>query len=368
MKSKDLFWVRMFLSRVLVGFTIGLLSISISHAQNTDTEQDPKSRLVENVKNWVASEEGINDSYIEVQANDRRFIVPDCAAEFEVAFAFGSKSNVQVNCRSEDWQAVLRIQIREETETLVYARHLVQGDVISTEDLEINRGTSLLRNNGVANLSQAEGQLLQVDVEKGQMVSLNHFADTLTIFVTNQDLEQGQTLVASMLDPVITPSSETLFEQRFDLSTTANSIITRDLAAGTILTKEDFATSSPAIVVTRLVERGSMIDPSNSQEEAVTVRIPNDAVTNPIQLNRATAKRRLTPGTIIRFSDITLQPHVVAEESTTLQLRRPQFTLTMEALAMEDGYIGDRIRVRNQESGEIIYATVIDIGLVEVRQ
>ncbi len=40
----------------------------------------------------------------------------------------------------------------------------------------------------------------------------------------------------------------------------------------------------------------------------------------------------------------------------------------MEALAMEDGYIGDRIRVRNQESGEIIYATVIDIGLVEIRQ
>jgi len=38
----------------------------------------------------------------------------------------------------------------------------------------------------------------------------------------------------------------------------------------------------------------------------------------------------------------------------------------MEVLAIEDGYIGDRIRVRNQESGEIIYATVISAGLVEV--
>jgi len=340
----------------------------MSHAQDTNTEQDPKSRLVENVKSWVASEEGIDTSYIEVQANDRRFIVPDCAAEFEVTFAFGSKSNVQVNCDSEDWQAVLRIQIREDTETLVYARNLGQGDVISAEDVEITRGSSFLSNNGVDNLSEAEGQLLQLDVEKGQVVNLNHFADTLTIFVTKQELKQGQTLVASMLDPVVAPASETLFEQRFDISATLNSILTRDLAAGTVLTKEDFATSSPAIVVTRLIERGSMIDPSNSQEQAVTVRLPNDAVTNPTQLNRATAKRRLTPGTIIRFSDITLQPHVVADESTTLQLKRSQFTLTMEALAMEDGYIGDRIRVRNQESGEIIYATVIDIGLVEIRQ
>jgi flagella basal body P-ring formation protein FlgA len=37
-------------------------------------------------------------------------------------------------------------------------------------------------------------------------------------------------------------------------------------------------------------------------------------------------------------------------------------------MAIEDGYIGDRIRVRNQESGEIIYATVIDVGLVEIVQ
>ena len=353
-----------------VRFCIAFIFISVPsiYAQDVDQDLNPKSRLVENIKDWVATEEGIDTSYIEVQANDRRFIVPDCATEFEVKFAFGSKSNVQVNCDNEEWQAVLRIQIREESEILVYSRPLKKGVVISSQDLEIERGTSFFANGILTSISEAEGHLLQVDVQAGQQVNPNQFAETLTIFVTNQELKQGQALDASMIDPVSTPVSETLFEQRFELSATLNSVITRDLEPGTVLTKNDFAVSSQAIVVTELVERGSMIDPSNSRAESVIVKLPNDAVTIPSQLNRATAKRRLTPGTIVRFSDITIQPHVIADESTTLQLKRPQFTLTMEAFAMEDGYIGDRIRVRNQESGEIIYATVIDIGLVEIRQ
>ncbi len=68
----------------------------------------------------------------------------------------------------------------------------------------------------------------------------------------------------------------------------------------------------------------------------------------------------------IRFSDVAMMPHVIANTTTTLELNKTNFNLTMEVLAVEDGFIGDRIRVRNQESGEIIYATVKDVGLVEL--
>ena len=62
-----------------------------------------------------------------------------------------------------------------------------------------------------------------------------------------------------------------------------------------------------------------------------------------------------------------MMPHVIANTTTTLELNKTNFNLTMEVLAIEDGFIGDRIRVRNQESGEIIYATVKGVGLVELR-
>ena len=352
-------------SAIFIIATTAIIAPS-GYAQNINT--DSKTRLVENIKNWVASQEGVDTSYIEVQANDRRFIVPDCTEDFEVNFAFGAKSNVQVKCESKDWTAVLRIQIRADTEVLIYGRTLTQGEVISAQDLELSKEGTVLGSNTLTSVAEAEGRLLKINVNKGQIVRLSQFDEALTLFVANRDIKKGQALTASMVDTLITPASETSFDQRFDFAATLNSVITKDLTAGTVLTKNDFIKSVQAVVVVDLMERGSRFDPSNSRVESVLVKLPSDAITAPSQLDRAIAKRRLTPGAIIRFSDITIQPHVIADTSTTLQLTKPQFTLTIEVMAIEDGYIGDRIRVRNQESGEIIYATVIDVGLVEIVQ
>lgn len=349
-------------------FIISTVVITAPSVYTQNINTNSKTRLVENVKNWVASQERVDTSYIEVQANDRRFIVPDCTEDFEVNFAFGAKSNVQVRCESKDWTAVLRIQIRTETEVLIYARPLTQGEVISSLDLELSKEGSVTGNNTLTSMAEAEGRLLKINVNKGQIVRLNQFDEALTLFVTNRDIKKGQALTASMVDAVVTPASEASFNQRFDFSATLNSVVTGDLAAGTVLTKSDFIVSAQAMVVIELVERGSRFDPSNSRPETILVNLPSDAITDPSQLNRALAKRRLTPGAIIRFSDITVQPHVLADTSTTLQLKKPQFTLTIEVMALENGYIGDRIRVRNQESGEIVYATVIDAELVEIVQ
>ena len=353
-------------SMLLFSFSI-IFAVPVGFAQESASDESPKSRLIESVKNWVAAQERIEPDNIEVQANDRRFIVPDCAEEFSVVFAFGTKTNVQVNCVSNDWQAVLRIQITTEYEILAFSRALTQGDAISSGDIIVRKVSSFSPGSNLISALEAEGRLLKIDVEEGQVVRPNQFEDTLTIFAINQDISEGQTLTAAMIEERIVPASETSFEQRFEISAVVNSVMTRDLSSGSVLTNRDFAIASPAMVMTELVERGNMIDASNSQIQSVLARVPEDAIISRSQVQRATAKRRLTPGEVLRFSDITNLPHVIADTSTTLELKKPSFSLTMEVLAMEDGYIGDRIRVRNQESGEIIYATVMGVGLVQVQ-
>ena len=66
-------------------------------SQSNVIQDTPKERLVETIKNWVALQEDIDRTSIAVQANDRRFIVPNCSESFNVSFAFGTKTNVQVN-------------------------------------------------------------------------------------------------------------------------------------------------------------------------------------------------------------------------------------------------------------------------------
>ena len=336
-------------------------------AQTNIIDEAPKDRLVRTIKNWVAEAEGLDVNNIEVQANDRRFIVPDCDENFDVSFAFGTKTNIQVNCDNKDWRAVLRIQIRRVHETLVFDRALTQGDIVSQEDFKLSMESSLIPGSNLITATEAEGRILKIDVEKGQAVKPSQFSETSTIFVTNRDIREGEKLERAMIEEQKVPVSETLFEQRFDLSLALTATIIRDLDSGSILTKRDFAISSQAMVITELVERGNMIDASNSELKQVIVQIPGDAIIDRTQVYRASAKRRLNPGEILRFSDVAMMPHVIANTTTTLELNKTNFNLTMEVLAVEDGFIGDRIRVRNQESGEIIYATVKDVGLVELQ-
>ena len=336
-------------------------------AQTNTIDEAPKDRLVRTIKSWVAETEGLNVNNIEVQANDRRFIVPDCDENFDVSFAFGTKTNIRVNCNNKDWQAVLRIQIKREHETLVFDRALSQGDLVAQEDFRFSMESHSIPGSNLITATEAEGRLLRIDVKEGQAVKPSQFDETSTIFVTNRDIKEGEKLERNMIDERKVPASETLFEQRFDLSRALTATITNDLESGRILTKRDFAISSHAMIITELVERGNMIDASNSELKQIISKIPSDAIIDRNQVHRASAKRRLNPGEILRFSDIAMMPHVIADTTTTLELKKTNFNLTMEVLAVEDGFIGDRIRVRNQESGEIIYATVKGVGLVELR-
>ena len=340
---------------------------SIVFAQTNIINDTPKERLVKTIKNWVALQEGIDETSVVVQANDRRFIVPDCEENFNVSFAFGTRTNVQIDCNSEDWQAVLRIQIIREHETLVFSRALNQGDVVSQDDLRISTESSLIPGSNLISATEAEGRLLKISVDEGQIVRPNQFDETSIIFLTNRDIKEGEKLDRSMIQERKVAASDSLFEQRLDLSLALNATVTRDLESGIILTKRDFAISSQAMVITELIERGNMIDTSNSELKFLITQIPSDAILQRSQVQRASAKRRLNPGEVLRFSDITLMPHVISDTTTTLELNKQSFSLTMEVLAIESGFIGDRIRVQNRESGEIIYATVTGVGLVEIR-
>ena len=344
-----------------------VFAIPYGIAQTDIMDVTPKDRLVQTVKNWIAEKEGLDLNSIEVQANDRRFIVPDCDEDFGVSFAFGTKNNVQVRCNIRDWQAVLRIQIKREHETLVFDRALSKGDLVSQDDFRFSMESSLIPGSNLISATEAEGRLLKINVEEGQAVKPSQFDETSTIFVATRDIKEGEKLEKAMIDERQVPASETLFEQRFDLSLALTATITGDLESGSVLTKRDFAISSQAMVITELVERGNMLDSSNSELKQVITQIPTDAIVDRAQIHRASAKRRLNPGEILRFSDIAIMPHVIANTTTTLELNKANFSLTMEVLAIENGFIGDRIRVRNQESGEIIYATVKEVGLVELQ-
>ena len=352
-------------SRLWITLILAFLA-QASFSQQSAQQISAKANLVSDVKAWVSDEEGLSPDNIEVQASDRRFRVPSCDTAFGVEFAFGAKTNVRVNCPNEDWQAVLRIQIQRQTEGLVYTRARGEGSIITAADI----ATELIDSTVAASeLQQTEvvGRVLKRAVQKGELIRSNQLEEATTIYLTNQELKKGSLVDLSTLRPTRKPYSETQFDQRLDPETLKNSVLTRDISINDIVSKSDFATAQQTVVITTLLERGSLFDQSTIKLEMRTGKLPQDAITDPSQLARATAKRRLNPGSIVRFSDISIEPHVKAGQTVTLRVKRSQFTVTLDMLAMEDGYLGDRIKLQNQESNETVFATVTGVGLTERR-
>jgi flagella basal body P-ring formation protein FlgA len=125
-----------------------------------------------------------------VRANDRRFIIPIFAKDFEVNFCFSSKSNVQVKCVDQEWTTILHIKIPKKNKVLIYARTSTKEEGFSAQGLELNKEGSVLVSNTQTNKAEAKGKLLKVNITEGQIIPLNQFDKALTLFVTNKILKK----------------------------------------------------------------------------------------------------------------------------------------------------------------------------------
>ncbi len=119
-------------------------------------------------------------------------------------------------------------------------------------------------------------------------------------------------------------------------------------------------------VTTEDIMPGTVIGPDNVRIEKTESDSPEPADwKSPYGL---LAKRKLPANTVIQPNMVgPAEPAVVVEKNRNVVIRidKPGFLITTVGLAMEKGYIGDHIRVRNVDSQRIIMAKVNEDGSVE---
>ncbi|MEQ9706650.1 MAG: flagellar basal body P-ring formation chaperone FlgA [Roseitalea porphyridii] len=121
-------------------------------------------------------------------------------------------------------------------------------------------------------------------------------------------------------------------------------------------------------VVERIVYPGQTIDTANVAIRQHTRSIPDDypVVRSRNQLAGMVATRTLLPGRAIA-PDMLRAPHAVQQGSTiSVSLEEGPLSIVMKAIALEDGAVGETIRVRNAQNGRTVCATVRSPALAEV--
>ena len=328
---------------------------------------EAKQRAVDTITEWIVKQEQLDASRIEVLASDRRFRVPECEGGYGVEYvtkpsisnAQRANATVRVGCDTTQWSAVLRVNISAQPQMLVFANDLAAGEIIEARDVALGNSAD---SPPQASLNEVVGRSLTRSVKRGERVQQESLTQMVDVYVTTSPVRRGEPLQQSSYRIASVDFTQASVQQRLTPDQIGASVARRDLREGTTLTLSDLQFASNALVATAVLEQGSMFDVSNFEVQAIFERLPQDAVLDPRQLMRATTKRRLTPGDVIRYSDVRMQPHVGAGESVLLTVNRGSIVLTVEMEARGDGYLGDKIELSNPESGESVMATVTGVG------
>jgi len=350
-------------------FSIFAALIELTPLVATAAEEtiEAKQRAVDTITEWIVKQEQLDSSRIEVLASDRRFRVPECEGGYGVEYvtkpsisnAQRANATVRVGCDTTQWSAVLRVNISAQPQMLVFANDLAAGEIVDARDVALGNSTD---SPPQARLNEVVGRSLTRSVKRGERVQQESLTQMVDVYVTTSPVRRGEPLQQSSYRIASVDFTQASVQQRLTPDQIGASVARRDLREGTTLTLSDLQFASNALVATAVLEQGSMFDVSNFEVQAIFERLPQDAVLDPRQLMRATTKRRLTPGDVIRYSDVRMQPHVGAGESVLLTVNRGSIVLTVEMEARGDGYLGDKIELSNPESGEIVMATVTGVG------
>lgn len=122
------------------------------------------------------------------------------------------------------------------------------------------------------------------------------------------------------------------------------------------------------IVLSRPVRRGEIITRQHLAIEKRDVsKLRGDFITQAEQVENKQAAHNAQAGAILGSRSF-VEPRLIKRgDKIIINSIQPAFAIRMNGVAMMDGTKGQLIRVKNENSGRIINATVIEPGLVSVK-
>ncbi|MFM1848343.1 MAG: flagellar basal body P-ring formation protein FlgA, partial [Pseudomonadota bacterium] len=121
-------------------------------------------------------------------------------------------------------------------------------------------------------------------------------------------------------------------------------------------------------VAKRALPRGAVV----SEEDVMMARLnisalPGDVAREHSRIVGLSIASDIAFGEVFRRNKLAIPAAVEANSRVTVIYRSPGFEATASGVALENGIVGQEIRIRNESSKKIISGTVVEPGLVRVK-
>ncbi|MGZ5576615.1 MAG: flagellar basal body P-ring formation chaperone FlgA [Methylobacter sp.] len=134
-----------------------------------------------------------------------------------------------------------------------------------------------------------------------------------------------------------------------------------------IFTSVIVKTYQMVVVLSQPIQRGEIFTRQHlAIEKREVSNLREDFATQLEQIENKQATRQLNTGTILSLRNLVEPKLIKRGDKVVISTTKPDFSIRMSGVAMMDGTKGELIKVKNQNSGRVINATVIEPGLVSV--
>jgi len=295
---------------IIIMCLIELTALLGSH----DAAADSQSSILIELNEWLAAIEGDNLAFVSEDLSGP-ITRKHCDKPIDFDFTNASKRMIKADCKGQ-WRRFIKVPTR-----------------IHSAEFSSNLSPNIQHN--------LNAYTLKTDVSKGLKIT----KDMLDDIRSNRSIPTNAFTEISQLD---------------------NLYLQRDKKSGDILITEDLATPKMVVVPKIILTSGSPLDTNNLIEVTKFSDVPEDYIGSIASLRYMELSKTVGAGEIIRNRHLRKARLMRRNELVTIYSTSNNFKIEAKAIALSDGYLGERIDVRNQESNKVITARVVGYGLLSL--
>lgn len=333
------------------------LCLLICAAAQAQAAPDGVEQLTKSATQWVAESQSIQPDQVTIRTPDRRARIVPCATPLEFQWPFStSRRTLQASCADPQWRYFLQVEIMRGIPAVVLTHTLAAGTRLTAEDLKTTQLNAAMPQM-ISKPEQAIGKTLLQAVKEGQPLTRLMLDETAYEFVTTRAYSRGETIRREQLTvrPAQARDQSALTVWPLD-----SVITTQALPEGHTVLQRDIERSLEVVVSAVTIVRNQVITSDMVElKERPNTRLHAQPLSSLAAVVGFEATRTIPAGTPVTRADLREADLVREGENVTLTITRGALSISVDAIAAENGKLGEQVILINPESGREVRGVVV---------
>ncbi len=332
---------------------------------------DSKIKLLDYVeqdaKSWVSVHEKVSKTQVRLFITPERTF-PGCASKLKLKKSQNHQNVIQISCDDSEWKTEIRYSVAKDKKSYIgyiFQKNLREGHKIREGDIEMSV-FSYSAASFEQNPAKIIGKFTSKYTKKGERIRKNTLAEPVNIILVTKFIPKGKVIAISEIRETEVGAKQINYQNQLLASNVIGAKANKNIPENTILSESHISYPYNAIATREKILRNNLITSENTILKRFWGKEPSGILKSIENIENVEVSRSLKPGEIVKINDLRPAKLIGKGDIVTLTYVLNSLELVVSLESLEDGRLGDKIRLKNTESGEVIKGKVTGKGSADM--